>query len=1072
MNNKKLNNDWKAYEYLAIDYHRKTNNHIVWHWDNIPEEELENSGYISDYKEHRLNRKENRINNIMDYGIDGLAYDNDNKVYHGLQMKYYKSNSYLTANDLGSFLSIIFGRFKTNNDKSKGYLYYTCRLEKRFHISFIKNNDLIFTKYIPNESDFISKPIEIEIPEHQKELWSHQKDAIIELNKSYNNYLERQDDIINEDNYEPPLKLINIACGCGKTIILGHFIKQQKSNLIIAIAPLRLTVDQLKTRIDPFLEGLNYKSLLIDSDNDGTTDMDTVLEFINNALANNENIILYSTFASCENILMNINFHDIKPIIVVDEAHNLINNDALVKYVNTFGFGILLTATPPSQIEDKLDCENIYEYNISQAIADKRIVDYRLYLPYISKTETNIPLELYSLKYDKILITKAIFLINGMLKTGSRRCITYMKDINECKDFQNILNKVVSDYYGLDLWTSNITSDITKNKRNEILKEFQSGSTNNKLYILNSVRILDEAIDIVKADSVFLSNVSDKSSEIRTVQRSMRSCRLDKENPNKINNIFMWSDDLETSKNVLNLLKEMDSQYFHTKIRIIDLDYDNSGSKKNKEAIKIEHKLVSDYINIECLDMNEMWFRRLEEVKKYIDGNEKRPSYHDKNKDIKRLGSWLGTQSKNTKNERLYIMKEDDIYNEWLKFINDPKYNNYFLDKKIEWKNNLNKVKKYIDENKKRPSYHDKNKDIKRLGAWLGTQLTNTKNERLQIMKEYDIYNEWLKFINDPKYKKYFVIDNKQEWKNTLNEVKKYIDMNNKRPSVTDKNKDIKRLGAWLGTQIANTKNERKDIMKQDEIFNEWKFFISDPKYKKYFDIDNKIEWRNTLNEIKKYIDENNKRPSSIDKNKDIKSLGQWLSQQLNNTKNERLHIMKEDEIFNEWKLFISDPKYKKYFDIDNKIEWRNTLNEIKKYIDENNKRPSYHYKNKDIKSLGNWLSTQIKNTKNERLHIMKEDEIFNEWQNFISDPKYKKYFDIDNKQEWKNTLNEVKKYIDENNKRPSSIDKNKDIKSLGIWLGTQLTNTKNERKDIMKQDEIFNEWKFFINNPKYKKYF
>jgi len=41
------------------------------------------------------------------------------------------------------------------------------------------------------------------------------------------------------------------------------------------------------------------------------------------------------------------------------------------------------------------------------------------------------------------------------------------------------------------------------------------------------------------------------------------------------------------------------------------------------------------------------------------------------------------------------------------------------------------RVKKYIDENKKRPSTHDNNNDIKILGNWIDTQLKNyTKKKR------------------------------------------------------------------------------------------------------------------------------------------------------------------------------------------------------------------------------------------------------------------------------------------------------------------------------------------------------
>ena len=70
-------------------------------------------------------------------------------------------------------------------------------------------------------------------------------------------------------------------------------------------------------------------------------------------------------------------------------------------------------------------------------------------------------------------------------------------------------------------------------------------------------------------------------------------------------------------------------------------------------------------------------------------------------------------------------------------------------------------------------------------------------------MKNENIYNRWTEFINDDKYKKYF-LDNETEWINKLELVKKYIDKNNKRPSSTDKDNDIKTLGNWIYNQKEN----------------------------------------------------------------------------------------------------------------------------------------------------------------------------------------------------------------------------------------------------------------------------
>ena len=100
-------------------------------------------------------------------------------------------------------------------------------------------------------------------------------------------------------------------------------------------------------------------------------------------------------------------------------------------------------------------------------------------------------------------------------------------------------------------------------------------------------------------------------------------------------------------------------------------------------------------------------------------------------------------------------MKKEEVYNQWTDFINDDKYKEYFLDNDIIWNNNLEKVKKYIDDNKKRPSESNKDKEIKTLGSWISTQQNNYKTKS-QIMSSEEINNKWTDFINDDKYKEYF----------------------------------------------------------------------------------------------------------------------------------------------------------------------------------------------------------------------------------------------------------------------------------------------------------------------------
>ena len=304
----------------------------------------------------------------------------------------------------------------------------------------------------------------------------------------------------------------------------------------------------------------------------------------------------------------------------------------------------------------------------------------------------------------------------------------------------------------------------------------------------------------------------------------------------------------------------------------------------------------------------EIWMKRLEEVKKYIDENGKRPSYKDKIENIKKLGKWIGRQVTNyIKKEN--IMFNNDIYNKWTEFINDEKYKQYFMSNEELWNEKFNQVKKYIDDNNEIPFQKDINIRIRQLGEWIGTQTQNYKKIE-HIMINDDIYNKWTEFINDEKYKQYFM-SNEELWNEKFNQVKKYIDNNNKRPLYRDKNENIKKLGVWISSQQNNYKKKDR-IMSNNDIYNKWTEFINDDYYKLYF-MSNEELWNGKFNQVKKYIDENNKRPSKYDKNTKIKKLGMWFSNSKTFYKN-KLQIMKNQKIYNKWTEFINDEKYKQYF--------------------------------------------------------------------------------------------------------------------------------------------------------------
>jgi recombinational DNA repair protein RecT len=458
----------------------------------------------------------------------------------------------------------------------------------------------------------------------------------------------------------------------------------------------------------------------------------------------------------------------------------------------------------------------------------------------------------------------------------------------------------------------------------------------------------------------------------------------------------------------------------------------------------------------------EVWYDNLEKVKEFIDGESKRPTQCSNNQNEKSLGTWIGNQLRNY-NKKTEIMKNKKIQEYWEKFVGDEKYKEYFISNNDVWCDNLEKVKEFIDAERKRPTQQSKNQDEKFLGSWISNQLINYKKKTC-IMKYKKIRESWKTFVGDEKYKKYFVLC-EDVWYDNLDRVEKFMDGENKRPSKKSKNQDEKFLGSWISNQLKNYR-KKIHIMKDKKIYECWEKFISDEKYKKYM-MSNDEVWYDNLEKAKKFIDAENKRPYSKSKNQCEKYLGEWIYTQLKNY-DKKTYIISDKKIRKCWKKFVRDEKYKKYF-VSNEEMWYDNLEKVRKFIDTENKRPSSKSKTQNEKYLGNWICDQLNNY-NKKNDIMKDENIRDSWKKFVTDEKYKEYF-MSNEEVWYDNLEKVKEFIDTENKRPSSTSKIQDEKSLGSWICNQLTKY-NKQTGIMKDEKIYECWKKFISNKKYKEYF
>jgi len=427
-----------------------------------------------------------------------LSFDEDIGLYHACQSKCYSSKK-ISSDDLVTFFEILVRIPNT------GYLYTTNKITINLYETIqLRQNKWIIHNQL---SDFLDK-VEVinNINDETKYKLRHYQIEAIQA-------------ILGERSGR---KYIEIACDLGKTLIAGHVLKESDYKKIICIAPLRVSVEQLKNRISPFLDN-KYKCLLVDTE--GTIDIDEIeLE-----IKNNEYLVIYITYKSAQDLLNEIVTGN--EYLIVDEVHNALN---MSDFINKFDNCLLMSAIIPEELYEEFeDVENVFIYGISDAIKNKYICDYEVHLPFIDngviEVSKNFPGD-----------AKVEFLITGMLKTGSRRCIVYLKSCSECEPFMNMFKESMLKYHGIDkVWCEKIDNNVISKERTIILDEFQNNKDND-FYIIVSVRILDEAIDIPKCDSEFITHVGEQSSDIRTVQRLQRGGRLDPENPMKKNNLFIW----------------------------------------------------------------------------------------------------------------------------------------------------------------------------------------------------------------------------------------------------------------------------------------------------------------------------------------------------------------------------------------------------------------------------------------------------------------------------------------------------------------------------------------------------
>ena len=341
---------------------------------------------------------------------------------------------------------------------------------------------------------------------------------------------------------------------------------------------------------------------------------------------------------------------------------------------------------------------------------------------------------------------------------------------------------------------------------------------------------------------------------------------------------------------------------------------------------------------------------------------------------------------------------------------------------------NLEKLRVFVQENNRLPSQTANNPEEKQLGVWCNSRRHDYKVKRLsqERIKDLERIQLWSWDPTEDQYQK------------SLQDLKKFIKQNNRLPSQTAKNPDEKQLGTWCNNRRNDYKKNQlsPEKIKELESIQQWSWDPFEDQYQK------------SLQDLKKFIKQNNRLPSKEAKNPEEKQLGSWCQNRRQDyKKNQMSHerVQKLERI-SHWSWDPIEDQYQK------------SLEDLKKFIKDNNRLPSNKAKNPEEKQLGSWCQSRRQEYKKNQLspEKIKDLESIPQWSWDPFEDQYQK------------SLQDLKKFIKDNNKLPSSTAKNPDEKQIGSWCSSRRKNYKNKKlsEERIKELESLPLW-YWSNDTK-----
>jgi len=239
----------------------------------------------------------------------------------------------------------------------------------------------------------------------------------------------------------------------------------------------------------------------------------------------------------------------------------------------------------------------IFTYRLDSAINDRIVCDYQINLPEIMVDGETKKMDELS---KETLALQVRFLLDGLLMTGSRRTIAMASTILQCAEFEKALMDVAVNYHGIKPIIYTVTSETSRAELHKILDDFGAEGEDDVIKMILHLGIFAETIDVPRCDSVYLIKAN-FANGTKPVQAMFRANRRLNSYPNKVANVFIWTDEKEDLVSTFTLLREVDTSFIK-KIGIIGRDYDIQADKEVRKCLAEKTKLMRQFFTVKCVE--------------------------------------------------------------------------------------------------------------------------------------------------------------------------------------------------------------------------------------------------------------------------------------------------------------------------------------------------------------------------------------------------------------------------------------------------------------------------------------